>query len=80
MGKSSLMARIIARGSSHNYHTVRLSLFRVETEFLASTEKFLRWFCANVTQQLKLESKLLDYWDEDMGARKFHLVLIKCEI
>jgi hypothetical protein len=34
----------------------------------ASSDRFLRWFCTNVTQQLGLESRLNDYWDEDMGA------------
>ncbi|NMG10838.1 AAA-like domain-containing protein [Brasilonema sp. UFV-L1] len=68
MGKTSLMTRILAYGRLHNYHTVRLSLHRAETEVFTSLEKFLRWFCANVTHQLGLESKLEDYWDEEIGA------------
>ncbi|MEH2330098.1 AAA-like domain-containing protein [Nostoc sp.] len=67
MGKTSLMTRILAYGSSHGYHTVRLSLHRAETEVFSSLEKFLRWFCANVTHQLGIKSKLDEYWDEDMG-------------
>ncbi|MEH2325000.1 MAG: AAA-like domain-containing protein [Nostoc sp.] len=67
MGKTSLMTRILAYGSSHDYHTVRLSLHRAETEVFSSLEKFLRWFCANVTHQLGIKSKLQEYWDEDMG-------------
>ena len=67
MGKTSLMTRILAYGSSHGYHTVRLSLHRAETEIFSSLEKFLRWFCANVTHQLGIKSKLEEYWDEDMG-------------
>ncbi|MEH2184465.1 AAA-like domain-containing protein [Nostoc sp.] len=67
MGKTSLMTRILAYGSLHNYHTVRLSLHRAETEVFSSLEKFLRWFCANVTHQLGIKSKLEEYWDEDMG-------------
>ena len=67
MGKTSLMTRILAYGSSHGYHTVRLSLHRAETEVFNSLEKFLRWFCANVTHQLGIKSKLEEYWDEDMG-------------
>ena len=67
MGKTSLMSRILAYGSSHGYHTIRLSLHRAETEVFSSLEKFLRWFCANVTHQLGIKSKLEEYWDEDMG-------------
>ncbi|MBW4593148.1 MAG: AAA-like domain-containing protein [Brasilonema angustatum HA4187-MV1] len=68
MGKTSLMTRILAYGHSHNYYIVRLSLNYAETEVFTSLEKFLRWFCANVTHQLKLESKLEDYWDEEIGT------------
>ncbi|MCC5669237.1 AAA-like domain-containing protein [Nostoc sp. CHAB 5784] len=67
MGKTSLMTRILAHGSSHGYYTVRLSLHRAETEVFSSLEKFLRWFCTNVTHQLGIKSKLEEYWDEEMG-------------
>ncbi|MCT7971509.1 AAA-like domain-containing protein [Laspinema olomoucense] len=68
MGKTSLIARILDYGSSQNYHTVRLSLHCAGTQVFASSDRFLRWFCTNVTQQLGLASQLNDYWDEDMGA------------
>ncbi|MEG4499881.1 AAA-like domain-containing protein [Microcoleus sp. F10-C6] len=68
MGKTSLIARILDYGSSQNYYTVRLSLYRAGTQVFASSDRFLRWFCTNVTQQLGLASRLNDYWDEDMGA------------
>lgn len=68
MGKTSLIARILDYGSSQNYHTVRLSLHQAGTQVFASSDRFLRWFCTNVTQQLGWESRLNDYWDEDMGA------------
>lgn len=68
MGKTSFMARIIAHAANHNYHTARLSLNRAETKVFASTTQFLRWLCANVTQQIGLDSKLDEYWDDDMGA------------
>jgi hypothetical protein len=68
MGKTSLIARILDYGRSHNYHTVRLRLHCAGTQVFASSDRFLRWFCTNVTKQLGLESRLNDYWDEDMGA------------
>lgn len=68
MGKTSLIARILDYGRSQNYHTVRLSLRSADTQVFASSDRFLRWFCNNVTKQLGLESRLNDYWDEDMGA------------
>lgn len=74
MGKSSLMSRILAYGNSQNYQTVCLSLDNAETKIFTSTEKLLRWLCANVTHQLGIKSKLKEYWDEDMGA------LVNCTI
>ena len=68
MGKTSLIARILDYGRSHNYHTVRLSLHCAGTQVFASSDRFLRWFCTNVTKQLGLESRLNDYWEEDMGS------------
>jgi len=68
MGKTSLIARILDYSSRQNYHTVRLSLQCAGTQVFASSDRFLRWFCTNVTKQLGLESRLNDYWDEDMGA------------
>ncbi|MBO3460453.1 AAA-like domain-containing protein [Aetokthonos hydrillicola Thurmond2011] len=68
MGKTSLMTRIISHSSLHNYQPVRLSLHRAETEVFISVEKFLRWFCANITYQLKIESKLDQFWNNDIGA------------
>ena len=29
----------------------------------------MRWLCANISYQLKLESRLDDYWNEDIGAK-----------
>ncbi|NJK65220.1 MAG: serine/threonine protein kinase [Oscillatoriales cyanobacterium RU_3_3] len=68
MGKTSLIARILDYGSSQDYHTVRLNLHQAGTQVFEASDRFLRWFCTNVTGQLGLASKLDRYWDEDMGA------------
>ncbi len=68
IGKTSLLARILAHGQTQNCCVVRLSLHQAETEVFSSTKKFLFWICANVAQQLGLESKLDDYSDEAIGA------------
>ncbi|BAY78771.1 hypothetical protein NIES25_52490 [Nostoc linckia NIES-25] len=68
MGKTSLIARILDYGNSQNYYTVRVNLHYAGTQVFTSSDRFLRWFCTNVTRQLGLESKINDYWDEDMGA------------
>lgn len=68
IGKTSLLARILVQGQTRNYHTVRLSLHQAETEIFSSTKKFLVWICANIAQQLGLESKLDHYWDDEIGT------------
>lgn len=68
MGKTSLAQRIINHAKEYNFSTVYISFNLVESQLFSSTAKFLRWFCANLTRQLTLESKLDDYWDEDMGS------------
>lgn len=69
MGKTSLMQRILAHARQHGMHTVTISCQRADSQVFTSLEKFLRWFCANISQQLHLESKLNDYWDEDIGSK-----------
>ena len=69
MGKTSLAMRILAKAQSRGYRTVRLNFQQAEDRVLSSLERFLRWFCANLTLQLQLESMLDDYWDEDLGDK-----------
>ena len=68
MGKTSLMARILAYATTQKYHTVRLNLQSAGSPSFTSIDKFLRWFCAMITKKLGLEPRLDEYWDEDIGA------------
>ena len=68
MGKTSLMARILAYADSQNYHTVRLNLQSAGSPIFSSIDKFLRWFCSMITKKLELPPQLDQYWDEDIGA------------
>ncbi|MHC5764841.1 MAG: AAA-like domain-containing protein [Nostoc sp.] len=69
MGKTSLMHRILTHAKQTGVHTVQIGLQRADSQVFTSLEKFLRWFCANVSRQLNLEIKLDDYWDEDIGSK-----------
>ncbi len=69
MGKSSLILRLLARANKQGFHTVNLDFQQADKAVFASLDKFLRWFCANVSRELQLEPKLNDYWDEDMGSK-----------
>lgn len=69
MGKTSLMHRILGYARQTGVQTVLISLQRADSQVFTSLEKFLRWFCANVSRQLNLEPRLDDYWDEDIGSK-----------
>lgn len=69
MGKSSLVLRILAHAASLGYKIVSLDFQQADKAVFANLDKFLRWFCANVSRELGLEPKLNDYWDRDMGSK-----------
>ena len=60
---------ILNYASNQGYNTVSLNLQQIDEAILNDLNRFLRWLCANITHQLKLESKLDDYWDEDIGGK-----------
>ncbi|ACC81978.1 AAA-like domain-containing protein [Nostoc punctiforme] len=69
MGKSSLILQLLARANNQGFRTVTLDFQQADKVIFTSLDKFLRWFCANVSRELQLEPKLNDYWDEDMGSK-----------
>lgn len=69
MGKTSLMLRLLERASKDDYRSVSIDFQKAEEEVFLSLDKFLKWFCGNVSRQLNLQPKLDDYWDEDIGSK-----------
>jgi hypothetical protein len=69
MGKTSLMNRILVHAHQQGYKTALLDFQQAEESVLNDLNKLLRWFCASLTRQLKLEPKLDEYWDEDLGSK-----------
>lgn len=69
MGKTSLMARILHRGTALGYATVPLSFQLADNKVLADLEQFLRWFCAIVSLELQLSERLADYWNDIFGSK-----------
>ncbi|NEP56741.1 MAG: hypothetical protein F6K31_06910 [Symploca sp. SIO2G7] len=69
MGKTSLMNRILFYGAQQDYKTALLDFQQAEEIVLSDLYKLLRWFCANLTRQLKLEPRLDEYWDDDLGSK-----------
>lgn len=69
IGKTSLLNRVLAYATQQNYQIVRMNLRKAEKTVFTNLNRFLRWFCLNVSRQLNLEPKLDDYWDEEIGSK-----------
>lgn len=69
MGKSSLLHRIVAYARSLDYCTVHIDFREADQTIFSSLDRFLRWFCINVSRRLQLEPDLENYWDEEMGSK-----------
>jgi DNA-binding Xre family transcriptional regulator len=69
MGKTSLLLRILEFAKKQGYQTVSLNLDQADQAILNDLNQFLRWLCANMARQLHLQSKLDEYWDQDLGCK-----------
>lgn len=71
MGKTSLMERVLVKVAKQGYRTVNLSLEMADRKtHFTNLNKFLRWFCLNLSRELGLPNQLDNYWDEEgMGAK-----------
>ncbi|MBV6627280.1 MAG: AAA-like domain-containing protein [Rivularia sp. (in: Bacteria)] len=70
MGKTSLMNRVLAYAAKEEkYKTALLHFQQADSSILTDFNRLLRWICINLTRQLKLESDINDYWDEELGSK-----------
>lgn len=71
MGKTYLMNKILARIAIEGYCSASLSFELADrSTHLTNLNKFLRWFCLNLSRELGLPSELDEYWDEEgMGSK-----------
>ncbi|MGF2037338.1 MAG: AAA-like domain-containing protein [Nostoc sp. CmiVER01] len=68
MGKTSLILRIIDYAAQQGYQTVMLNFQQADETLFADLDRFLRWFCIRVGEQLGLPNKLEDYWQQRFGS------------
>lgn len=68
MGKSSLMARLLAHADTKGYRTAALNLEEANQKFFEDPDRFMQWFCAAVGKCLGLRIKTEEYWDYIFGA------------
>ena len=70
MGKTSLMAKLLNHAKEQGYHSVHLNFELADSEVFTSLEKFLQWFCANVTDELQLPIEIEGYWSKFLVSKK----------
>lgn len=68
MGKTWLVEKLLKK--VEGYRTVNLSLKLADRIHFTDLDKFLRWFCTNISWELGLSSQLDDYWDEENRGSK----------
>jgi AAA-like domain/CHAT domain len=68
MGKSSLMARVLAQVEQLGDRTVMIDLEQTNQKVFDDLDKFMQWFCASVGKALAVRVKTEDYWDDIFGA------------
>ncbi|MEM9908907.1 MAG: AAA-like domain-containing protein [Cyanobacteria bacterium P01_D01_bin.44] len=68
MGKTWLVDRLLHYAEQQYYAIVPINLLSVEPTVIGDLERFLKYFCTRVTRQLKLENRVSDYWDEELGS------------
>jgi AAA-like domain/TIR domain len=69
MGKTSLMARLLAHAEQQGYHKVSLSFQRTDADVFTDLDRLLRWFCASIGKNLKLANRVDEYWDDIFGSK-----------
>jgi len=69
IGKTSLLNRILYHVQSHNVKAFSLSFHRADRAIFDNPDKFLRWFCTNVSYQLGIPCKLDEYWNDAIGSK-----------
>ncbi len=69
MGKTSLLRRIVAHGQRHHIHAATLRFNRADRSIFSDLDRFLRWFCANISHQLGLDLDMDTYWNPAIGSK-----------
>ena len=78
MGKTSLLLRILSHAVNQGYRTITINFEQIDCVILNDLDRFLRFLCASATQQLNLEPKLEEYWDDDIGSKVSCSLYFRC--
>lgn len=68
-GKTSAALQLLERAGRSGLATVFVDLTRVENDGLADIDRFLRWLSASIGNSLGLETRIDDYWSDQIGCK-----------
>lgn len=69
MGKSSLLLRILHQAQNLGYRSAMIDFQQAEQSIFENLNRFVRWFCVNVSRQLQIRSRLDEVWDAEIGIK-----------
>ncbi|MEM6453154.1 MAG: AAA-like domain-containing protein [Cyanobacteria bacterium P01_D01_bin.105] len=72
-GKSSLLLRLTSHATALGFRSVLIDFQDAEHATLNDIERLLRWFCANIAQQLQLRTNLTGVDSDDVNSNKIDL-------
>lgn len=70
MGKTSLLERVVSKARNSGYQTLTLDFQLADSTVLTVYEKFLKWFCVNVSDSLELPNQVNEYWKDIYGLNR----------
>ena len=70
MGKTQLLNNMLTFANQQEYQTVPINFLQIECNKFKSLDLFLRWFCIAISDALKFEIDLDQYWHQDRGSKQ----------
>ncbi|MCU0526312.1 MAG: AAA-like domain-containing protein [Elainella sp. Prado103] len=67
-GKTSLMSRMLKVAQDRGLRTTVLNFQLADALVFQNLDRFLRWFCAVITRDLRLPNRIEEHWDEVFGS------------
>jgi serine/threonine-protein kinase len=72
MGKTSLLARLMAKASQQGYQTVQLNLRVADQVMTQDLDRFLRGFCQMIGRELGIVDHIQEYWDLELLSSNYN--------
>jgi hypothetical protein len=77
------MMHILNYGNQKGYKFVRVDFKQVDSNIFIDSERFLKWFCDKISDEIALQDKRDKYWRQTIGIKRncsnyFERYLLAC--